>query len=114
MGRILMWHFPGEAHLLPRHACLGDKHTSNLINIAEHNLKLNRSSSKERANYEVSYLHNLDDNLENIVILQRFMILIRLQITKNNTDQARLICTTIKRMGQHLFTEQNARDCKLS
>lgn len=99
------WPFSGEAHLLGRSACLGVQHTSNLINIDEHTLNLNRSSSKKRANYGASYLHNLDDNLENIVTLQKFMMLIRLQIMKNNTDQARLICTTIKHIGHHLYIE---------
>lgn len=49
-----------------------------------------------------------------IVILQRFIILIRLQIMQNNTDQARLMYATVKHIGQHLSVEQNARDCKLS
>lgn len=63
--RRLTWHHPGEAHLLHSPACLGDQHTSNLINIDEHILSLNGSSSKKRANYGASYLHNSDDNLEN-------------------------------------------------
>lgn len=75
-----------------------------------------RKLIKERANYRASYLHNLNGNLENIVIFQRFMTLIMLQIV-NTSEQARLICTTIKtikHIGQHLYIEENARDWKLS
>lgn len=41
-------------------------------------LEPKRKLIKERANYCAGYLHNLDDNLENTVISQRFMTLIRL------------------------------------
>lgn len=63
-----MWYFFGEVYFLFRYVCLGDKYISNLINIVEYNLNLNGSLLKERVNYEVSYLYNLDDNFENIVI----------------------------------------------
>lgn len=45
-------------------------------------LEPKRKLIKERANYCAGYLHNLDDNLENTVISQRFMTLIRLQGTR--------------------------------
>lgn len=59
----------------------GSKACPELINIDRLILNLNGSSSK-RANYCTSYLHNLDDNLENTVIVQRFMTLIRLQVIR--------------------------------
>lgn len=63
-------------------ACLsGSEACLELINIDPLVLNLNGSSSK-RANYRTSYLHNLDDNLENTVIFQRFMTLIRLQVIR--------------------------------
>lgn len=59
----------------------GSKACLEPINIDQLILNLNGSSSK-RANYRTSYLHNLDDNLENTVIVQRYMTLIRLQVIR--------------------------------
>lgn len=68
--RTVLW----DAHLL--HACLPEKHADKYRSA---HLEPKRKLIKERANYGASYLHNLDDNLENTVISQRFVTLIRLQ-----------------------------------
>lgn len=85
------------------HVCLREKHADKYRSA---HLEPKRKLIKERANYGASYLHNLDDNLENSHISEIHDFN---QITRNkdNTDQVRLISTSLRYTGQHLHVAQS-------